>query len=473
MKRVIRYINMATLALAGVIAIGCSNDDGDLAPVPDTANKVTLTTTINLGGDDQTRALTPEGVKTFSEGDQIAVIYTNTDSERVKAVSNAIAEGDITNGGKSAKITVTLINPVVGSVDYVYPAVMARDDGTLNYSALCMQDGTLASLASNLDCAKGTGELTGSEDDFELITSGKMANQLAVCEFIIKNKSGSVITGRIIDLTLSDGTNTYTVSRAATEGPIYVAVIPVTSDKTIDFVATDGSVGYYKSVSGKTLAAGDMLPVNLTMMQGNVIDLSQLTADCTAQNGDIMINKLVGNYKVSVAAGATVTLIDASINYETMPVLSGDFSGITCLGDATIIIRGTNFVKGLSSGYPGIFVPEGSTLTITGYGTLYALGHEYGAGIGSGKSNIADVMSCGNIIIQGGTIFGTGGIGAAGIGSGAGADGNPSYCGDITIKSSVTHVYANPGSSAEPIGSGNHSTCGTVMIEDSDKVTQY
>ena len=82
-------------------------------------------------------------------------------------------------------------------------------------------------------------------------------------------------------------------------------------------------------------------------------------------------------------------------------------------------------------------------------------------------------MDCGNIVIQGGTIWGTGGTGAAGIGSVAGADENPSTCGNITIKSSVTQVNATKGSGAESIGRGDHSTCSTVTIEDSDKVERY
>lgn len=472
-----RYFNVAALALASVIAIGCSSDDLDSVQTPatDTPKTVTLTTTISRGGAIQARrrALSEQGVKTFAVGDQIAVVYTNTSSQRVKAVSNALAAADITNSGKSAKITVTLTNPVAGTVDYVYPAAMANGDGTLNYSALCTQDGTLASLASNLDCAKGSGDMTGSGSDFTLPTGVKLANQFAICEFTIKNSGGTEITSSITGLTLSDGTNTYTVSRAAAVGPIYVAMQPVTSDKTLSFVANDGSNGYYKNVTGKALAAGDMLPVNLTMTQGKVIDLSTLSADCTAQNGDILTGKLGGSYKVSIDDGATVTLNGASINHDDTPVLSGDFAGITCLGNATIIVNGTDYVKGFNSGYPGIFVPTSHTLTVTGNGTLYALGHGYGAGIGSGRSDIDAVKNCGNIIIQGGTIWGAGGTGAAGIGSGAGADENPSSCGDIIIKSSVIHVYATPGSGAQAIGSGDHSTCGTVTIEDASKIMQY
>ena len=65
-----------------------------------------------------------------------------------------------------------------------------------------------------------------------------------------------------------------------------------------------------------------------------------------------------------------------------------------------------------------------------------------------------------------------GGYGAAGIGSGAGAQDNPSSCGNITIKSSVTDVDATAGTGAESIGHGDHSTCGTVTIEDASKVSK-
>ena len=215
-----------------------------------------------------------------------------------------------------------------------------------------------------------------------------------------------------------------------------------------------------------------MVPVNVTMTQGRIIDLSTLTADSEAQHGDILINKLMGSYKVSVAAGATVILHNASINYDTTPVLSGAFAGITCLGSATLVVSSNeDFVKGLGSGYPGIFVPSGSTLTVTGSGTLYALGHDNGAGIGGGRSDIEAVKNAGNIVIQGGKIFSDGGIGAAGIGSGAGTQDTPSSCGYITIKSSVTSVYPKAGSGAQNIGSGHYSTSGTVTIEDLNKVT--
>ena len=438
MKKTFSLFSMAALFFVGAIVTGCSNEDESepSTPQPTPSKSITLTTTVSRDGEGNTRAVTEGGVKTFAVGEQIAVIYTNTSSQRVVAVSNALTVDDITNDGKNAKITVTLTDPVAGSVDYIYPANMANSDGTTNYSALCMQDGTWATLSSKLDYAKGSGEMTGSGSEFTL-PSIALANQLAICKFKVKN-SGSEITSSITGLTVSDGINTYTVSRPATNTPIYMAIQPVSSDKTLSFVANKASNSYYKNVTNLTLAANNIYPLNVTMTQGQTKDLATLGADYEAQNGDMLTGKLEASYKISIAAGATVILKNVSINYDTSPALSGSFAGINCIGDATLIISGTDYVKGFNDGYPGIFVPSGRTLTITGSGTLYALGHENGAGIGSG----------------------------------AGAYENPSSCGDITIKNSVTHVHATNGAGAKSIGEGQYSNCGTVTIEDRNRITE-
>ena len=470
---------MAALVFMGAITTGCSTEDDSKSLDQPASKTVTLTTTISMDGGAGTRALTEEGVKTFAVDDQIAVIYTNTGSTRVKALSNALTVDDITNSGKTAKITVTLTNPKAGSVDYIYPASMANNDGTPNLSALCMQDGTQPTLAAKLDYAKGSGAMTvnGNEDTLPGIA---LKNQLTICKFKVKNSGGNEITSSITGLTVSDGTNTYTVSRAAAAGPIYVAMQPVSSDKTLSFVANDASNSYFKSVTGKALDVNNQYTINVTMTTGTTTNLSTLGADHTAVNGETLTGALAASHKISIAAGATVILNNVDINYgTTLTTATSLYAGITCLGDATLIISGTDYVKGFNVGYPGIFVPSGSTLTITGSGTLDAKGHDYdGAGIGSGRSDIGAVKNGGNIIIQGGTIWATGGSGAAGIGSGASANyteyetGTSSSCGYITIKSSVTSVLAKKGAEAASIGKGQYSNCGTVTIEDPGKVTQ-
>ena len=198
--------------------------------------------------------------------------------------------------------------------------------------------------------------------------------------------------------------------------------------------------------------------INDNSQANNIIDLGTLTADFVAQNGNVLTGTLVNNVKVSIAADATVTLSDATIN----GVNNWDYewAGITCLGNATIILSGTNTVKGFQRNNPGIQaayndtgVGDEYTLTIQGTGSLTASSNGEAAGIGGGP-----YTECGNITINGGTITATGGDDAAGIGSGSGRP-----CGNITISSGT--VTATGGSNAAGIGTGGMGgICGNISI---------
>lgn len=172
----------------------------------------------------------------------------------------------------------------------------------------------------------------------------------------------------------------------------------------------------------------------------------------TAPNGAIIAGTAHDiNTKLSIAAGATVVLENA-----TLPGGSGAFSewaGITCEGSATIVLRGVNEIRGYHEDYPGIFVPEGSTLTFEGTGSLAAQGKANGCGIGGGNG-----MAAGNIVVNGGSIGAQGGANAAGIGSANAAVGN------IQIQGGT--VTAVGGENAAGIGSGNGGSCGTITITD-------
>ena len=241
------------------------------------------------------------------------------------------------------------------------------------------------------------------------------------------------------------------------------------------------------------------------------VDLSQITADSVMQDGDVLTGTLTANVKISIAAGATVTLKDVNINGSGTWTI-GNYAGITCAGDATITLEGTNTVKGFANGYPGISVSSGKTLVINGTGelnassngsydtgsggagigggdnmncgnieiqsgTVTATGNQYGAGIGGGQN-----ANCGNITISGGTVTATGGYRAAGIGGGRrGVSGNPGQydsgsCGNITISGGT--INATGGQNAAGIGGGRgnnvnyKSSCGTITITtDVTKVT--
>ena len=219
-------------------------------------------------------------------------------------------------------------------------------------------------------------------------------------------------------------------------------------------------------------------------------DLSTLTQDATAQDGTVIYGTLAGDYKVSIAAGATVTLSNATITCcEDGENFTNSWAGLTCEGDATIILKETNAVKGFYEDYPGIHVPVGSTLTIRGSGSLTASSNGYGAGIGGGFN-----LSCGNIVIEGGVITAMGGVWSAGIGGGGfnssgsgvrcgyieitGGDvtaqsenngagiGGGAYgtCGNITVGAGIVRVVAQKNGGGVPIGAGQYGECGTVTV---------
>lgn len=267
-------------------------------------------------------------------------------------------------------------------------------------------------------------------------------------------------------------------------------------------------VGWSASLGGALMPAGaDFFPDDDTdTLYANFEeivwdgDLSTLTGDATAQDGTVIHGTLVGNYKVTIADGATVTLSNATINVSGVGSNEDlKWAGITCLGDAEIILSpGTvNVVKGFFYEYPGIYVPVGSTLTIGGSGSLTASSNGFGAGIGAGYGQTASgvPIPCGNIRIEGGTITAIGGGRCAGIGGGnhgstcgdieilggtitaTGGDygagiggGDVGSCGDITIGAGVTRVVATAGAGygTQPIGGGDDAeSCGDVTVDPS------
>ena len=175
-------------------------------------------------------------------------------------------------------------------------------------------------------------------------------------------------------------------------------------------------------------------------IQAKRLDLSTVTGDCVVKDGWTIFGTLAGSHEITIAAGATVTLSNAVI---ASIANNAGFAGLTCLGDATIILAGsdTNIVNGTEN-HPGIFVPAGRTLTIQGDGALAATGGYNAAGIGGGSGAYGN---CGNIDIRSGTIVATGGNY---YGSGIGG----SICAHIYIRGGT--VVAKGGEMGIGIGGG-------------------
>ncbi len=218
--------------------------------------------------------------------------------------------------------------------------------------------------------------------------------------------------------------------------------------------------GWATSPDGPKVYDDGQSVINLTQTPNATVTLyakwvfvGSIPGEIVLHDGDTLTGIGGAHTHVFIADGATVTFSGVDIT----TILEDDnhrWPGITCLGDAIIVLAEgtTNSVKG-GKDNPGIYVPQGHTLTLQGSGTLNATGGNSSAGIGSGRSS-----SCGNITISGCNVTAIGGQYAAGIGSG-----RSSSCGTVTISDGT--VTATGSQYAAGIGSGYYySSCGNITI---------
>lgn len=179
-----------------------------------------------------------------------------------------------------------------------------------------------------------------------------------------------------------------------------------------------------------------------------IIDLSTLTSDSEARDGDVLTG--ISGHSVVIQPNATVILHDAQI-------ATSSSSPISCAGSATVLLAGENrlTVNGWCS-CAGLEVSGDSVLRISNLpndtdASLCVTGGVYSAGIGCSDFNETWTTSKGGtIIIDGGRITAVGGGKGIGIGGG-GASGK---------------VIINGGEiNADGIGGGYNIAGGTVEIK--------
>lgn len=392
MKKTFKYLSMAALAFVGTMITSCSSDDGFFDDEQQgIKGKVTLSTTLSMDGD-ETRALTENGVKTFAVGEQIAVIYTNSSDQIVKAVSEALTAGDIAEGSKSASFTVTLDNPKAGTIKYVYPAAMANDDGTM--ANISTQDGTLESLSQNLDYGYWSGEWDGTT----LPAGKKLGNQLAICKFTVMSIGGNDVTSSLSSFSVSDGTNTYNVTPSSLS-TIYLAMLPVNNaNLTFTLIGTDI---VEKKVNGKTLEAGKMYPITVSLIpSSNEIcyirhswNGSALVSELVYEPAQGCLNNIANDDKNVKLSGTWYVTGELDIDEVKINVEVGKTLNLV-LCDGADLTSGSIAVNG-----------EGTTVRIFGQalgtGKLHIAKTRYRPSIGPG-GDIDEIASGGTVEIHGG-----------------------------------------------------------------------
>ena len=443
----------ALLMASATVFTACSSDDNIISEQQPEQGVKTYTMTVQASKGDgaTTRALSLSGSTLnamWAEGEAVTV-YNVTKSTDL--TGTLIAQGSGASTTLKGELSGTIAENDVLTLKFLSP----------DYNT---QDGTLTGSATSIDKVCDYAEATvtmASVAGGNITTTGDadFQNKQSFVKFTLKDKSTDAAISAT-QLVVNDGTSDYTVTPASATDVLYVA-LPDISSKTLTLTATVGSDTYTYEKAGVTFQNGQYYEITVkAKRQGVTINLSTVTGNTTAKDGDVLTGTLGTNVKISIAAGATVTLQGADIN-GSGTWNSGSYAGINCVGDATIILDGTNTVRGFYENYPGIHVPTGSTLTIQGDGSLTASSNGYGAdicygaGIGGGYR-----LQCGNIVIVGGTVTATGAYGAAGIGSGQEAS-----CGDITISGGT--VTATGGSFAAGIGSGYNGSCGSIEITSS------
>ena len=454
-----KYLSMAVLALAGAMMSGCGNEDdfaNDSKQQPANVNNVvTLTTTVGLGegatnramGEGATnRALAAGGVKTFAKDEQMAIVYKNTSGQTVKAVSAALTDGDITTtddeatNKKSATFTFTLTDPDREvPVRYIYPAAMANetiatdatidDAGTVDYSKLDTQDGTLTTLSSTLDLATGGGAWADGK-----LPGGTLQNRLAILACTIKKHAGDDITSSITSMTVSDGTNSYTVNReeaveaGTADGPIYVAIRPTTG-ATINVTATNGAK-YVKTLTAKTYEASNGYPVSWKMDPLPVLNIGEVGGSGYTVTEDMVITGSSGGFAIYTDGSHEITLDnvtgDIHLNHSSSMTikLKGEnrLTSIYCGGDVTIADAGggdgTLIVIDAGTPLLGDFIIEGGTVKAK-------------------ATNMGPALN-GDLTVNGGAVYLAGG------------DGNPAVDRTLTVNGGA--VYLAGGNGAPAVG---------------------
>ena len=467
-------IKNMTIAAVALMTTACSSDINELIQTEEQpvttkgvitvtgqlAPKKALTRALSEGKDAENKNIIKADWKV---DETLAVIYLTDESKR-----------------EMGKATITEVDPSTGAANFVfnlengtqihqhpectiiYPYKAALDDatGVKTYDEfLGTQDGM---LSPNFDVRVGEGTISdvvghvGSATATLTVTKQPEV-KYAIFKFKL-TKDGSFPIQSCV-FSVKEGTNLITTATTTSLSEVYVALPPSSAGTTYTFIASDKEKKYTLDLtSTKAIEKGSFYEKTLNMGAGtaSLIDLST-KGTYVAQDFDVLSGTLGSNVQISIADGATVLLDGAKINANGTWT-TGNYAGLTCEGNATIILTGgtsrENIIKGFYENYPGIYVPADKTLTILGtnYDYLTVSSNGYGAGIGAGNG-----ISCGNIVIKGGKITATGGNNAAGIG-GAGS-GN---CGTITITGGI--IESTGGMGAVGIGSGSNASCGAITF---------
>ena len=265
MKTSIRILSLAVLALT---MAACSNDTEQptaVQPAPGNAGEgIPFSATIATGSA-TTRALTEENgtiISTWAKGEQVALIHNGV-------VDVMTIENDPDENGN-----VTITGTLKGSpknnddVTVVFPAsAVDKDEKTVKTDLLNAQDGTLATIATDLNLRQSDGaKLKVGELTATLSGTVTLANQIAIVKFSLSDGPNALAAKQFVIKDGSDNVLT-TVTPSEATSNLYVAMAPATNAAAFKFEATVGDFTYTYEKSGVILEASTYYqsPIKMTI----------------------------------------------------------------------------------------------------------------------------------------------------------------------------------------------------------------
>lgn len=265
MKTSIRILSLAVLALT---MAACSNDTEQptaVQPAPGNAGEgIPFSATIATGSA-TTRALTEENgtiISTWAKGEQVALIHNDV-------VDVMTIENDPDENGN-----VTITGTLEGSpknnddVTVVFPAsAVDKDEKAVKTDLLNAQDGTLATIATDLNLRQSDGaKLKVGELTATLSGTVTLANQIAIVKFSLSDGNNALAAKQFVIKDGSDNVLT-TVTPSEATSNLYVAMAPATTASTFKFEATVGDFTYTYEKSGVILEASTYYqsPIEMTI----------------------------------------------------------------------------------------------------------------------------------------------------------------------------------------------------------------
>lgn len=484
----LKHFSLGALMIALAALTACSSEDIIVndQPVNPTAPKTyTMTVQATKGDAATTRGLyfngTALNVK-WNEGEKVVVMQDDDELGTLTATPDPVDPTKATLTGELDKLDL--------EEDIEFHLHSASYDYSRQSGVLLSKDGE-NSIEENFDYALCTVK-AGSDKIKTSVVKDPEGDEQSDKYYLVTIEGGITLESQqaIVKFTLvdkADATTPINVTRLEVDDHYYIIFVEPVSPTNALYVAVNSDgvelIYHLKAVTAKgdvytydrsdvTFLCGKYyeVKVQMTKQQPATIDLSKLSEPYIAVNGDVLTGTLPEdvNVKISITDGATVTLRNVTI--EGYDHEWYDWAGLTCEGDATIVIEGTNSIQGFYHRYPGISVPIGKTLTIGGSGSLEAKsnqgiytntsqsGNETTSLIDSGSGIGGSINEdCGNIVIESGTITATGSYRSAGIGSS-----EEQSCGTITITGGT--VTATGGDYAAGIGSAYTSNCGNITI---------